>query len=88
MQDLQNSGIGVTVVCPGYVETALLERMVRSKRTPPFMISSERASEIIGSSLQYNPPVISFPLPTTLGGYCLRTIPFAYRHIMCSFFGK
>ncbi len=55
---LRDAGIGVSVVCPGYVETPMLEQESGAK---PFVMASERAAELIVRGLGRNRPVIAFP---------------------------
>ena len=51
-------GIGVSVICPGYVASALTAR----NRSPmPFLVSAEKAADIIARGLARNKPRITFP---------------------------
>jgi len=51
-------GIGVSVVCPGYVTTPM---MLRESGHKPFEMPPERAAETIVAGLRRNRAVISFP---------------------------
>jgi short-subunit dehydrogenase len=51
-------GIGVSVICPGYVTTPMMLREAGSK---PLVVSAERAVGIISSGLRSNRAVIAFP---------------------------
>ena len=51
-------GIGVTVICPGYVSSALT---ARNTSTMPFLISAEKAADIIARGLARDKPRITFP---------------------------
>src|SRR5262249_41186156 len=51
-------GIGVSVVCPGYVTTPMSARESSRK---PFVMSSERAAGLIVADLRRNRAVIAFP---------------------------
>jgi short-subunit dehydrogenase len=51
-------GIGVSVICPGYVASALTDR---NTSTMPFLISAEKAAAIIAKGLARNQPRITFP---------------------------
>ena len=51
-------GIGVTVICPGYVASA---RTDRNSSPMPFLISAEKAAAIIARGLAKNKPRITFP---------------------------
>lgn len=53
-------GIGVSVICPGYVDTP----MTRVNRFPmPFLMDAERAARIIARGLERNRARIAFPWP-------------------------
>ena len=51
-------GIGVSVICPGYVSSALTNR---NSSKMPFLISAEKAAAIIARGLARNKPRITFP---------------------------
>jgi short-subunit dehydrogenase len=55
---LASYGIGVSVVCPGYITTPMAARESGRK---PFVMSPERAADLIASGLKRNRPVIAFP---------------------------
>jgi short-subunit dehydrogenase len=58
---LKKSGIGVSVICPGFV----ISRMTaQAPFKMPFLMTSERASKIIRVGLAHNKARIAFPLPT------------------------
>lgn len=58
---LKRSGIGVSVICPGFVVSRIT---ASSPFKMPFMMSAERASQIIRTGLARNKARIAFPLPT------------------------
>lgn len=66
---LQEKGVSVSVICPGYVTTPMTERRSGWK---PFEISAEQAAELICRGLAQNKSVIAFPrffsLATRIGG--------------------
>jgi short-subunit dehydrogenase len=66
---LRHSGIGVSVICPGYVETPMMEQESGHK---PFAMSAQSAADLIVRGLQQNRSIIAFPfwfaLLTRLGG--------------------
>jgi short-subunit dehydrogenase len=73
---LRHSGIGVSVICPGYVITPMMEQESGSK---PFAVKPETAANLIVRGLQRNRSIITFPfrlaLITRLGGLlpdCVR----------------
>ncbi len=58
---LKKDGIGVSVICPGFVTT----RITANAPFPmPFLMSSARASAIIRAGLARNKPRIAFPVGT------------------------
>ena len=66
---LGEQGIGVSVICPGYVTTPMSQREAGGK---PSEMSAERAAGIIDRGLSRNKAVIAFPfwlaLATRIGG--------------------
>ena len=57
--DIFRRGVDVTIVNPGFVETP----MVAKNKSTPFLVSAERAAEIIATGLARRKRVIEFPLP-------------------------
>lgn len=72
-------GVGVTVVCPGFVETAMSDRFPGPR---PRMISAARAAVRIRRGLERNAALVAFPLPLALGMRLLSILPFG----LASFF--
>jgi short-subunit dehydrogenase len=66
---LRESGIGVSVICPGYVMTPMMQQESGPK---PFVISPESAANAIVRGLERNRSIIAFPflfaLLTRFGG--------------------
>ncbi|MFY9839718.1 MAG: SDR family NAD(P)-dependent oxidoreductase [Xanthobacteraceae bacterium] len=66
---LRKSGIGVSVICPGYVMTPMMQQESGRKS---FAIPPESAAGLIVRGLERNRPIIAFPflfaLITRLGG--------------------
>lgn len=66
---LRQSGIGVSVVCPGYVMTPMMQQESGWK---PFAIPPDTAADIIVRGLRRNRSIIAFPflfaLVTRVGG--------------------
>jgi short-subunit dehydrogenase len=58
-QSLSAHGIGVSVICPGYVQTEIFKQQSGAK---PFSISADAAARLIVRGLERNRPVIAFPL--------------------------
>ncbi len=69
---LKPRGVSVSVVLPGFVDSAMSERFPGPK---PFMQSPDRAARIIVSGLARGRARISFPFPLNLGMWALATLP-------------
>ncbi len=54
----RNMGIGVSVICPGYVASSLTDQ---NPSPMPFLISADKAAAIIARGLARNKPRITFP---------------------------
>lgn len=77
--------VGVTVVCPGYIDTPMMQRESGAK---PFKMTADRAAAIIANGLGRNPALLAFPfwlawatrlhgvLPDALRGRLLRAMRF------------
>jgi short-subunit dehydrogenase len=72
---LDAEGIGVTVVCPGFVESAMSQRFNGPR---PFLMTAEDAADLIKRRLARNPARISFPFPLNLGIWWLAVLPPAW----------
>jgi short-subunit dehydrogenase len=57
---LAKDNVGVSVICPGYVESRMSASLVGAK---PFLVSADRASRLIRHGLAHNKARIAFPLP-------------------------
>jgi short-subunit dehydrogenase len=69
---LKKSGIGVSVICPGFV----VSRMTATAPFDmPFMMTSERASRIIRNGLARNKARIAFPIPTKAAVWLATLLP-------------
>lgn len=65
-------GIGVSVICPGYVRS----RMTAKNRFPmPFLMDADRAAGIIRRGLAADRPRIAFPWPTYAGIWLANLLP-------------
>lgn len=72
--DLRGSGIAVSVICPGYVETP----MTAVNDFPmPFLMSAEKAVRIIRKGLARDRARIAFPWPTYAAVRILAGLPVA-----------
>jgi NADP-dependent 3-hydroxy acid dehydrogenase YdfG len=69
---LAPDGIRVSVICPGFVTTRMT---ARNHFAMPFLISAERAAEIIARRLARNQGRIAFPWPMAAGAWLLGALP-------------
>ena len=68
----RGTGIGVTVICPGYVGTPL----VAGNRSPmPFLVPVDRAAQVIARGLARNKARITFPWQMVLLGRLVINLP-------------
>ena len=69
---LQADGVGVTVICPGFVETA----MTAQNRFPmPFLMGSAQAAAIMKKGIDANRGRVAFPWQTTAIVRVLAALP-------------
>ncbi len=69
---LRESGIVVNVICPGFVTS----RITAANDFPmPFLMSAEKAANIIANKLAKNVGRIAFPIPVHLSSWLLATLP-------------
>lgn len=69
---LAPKGVGVSVICPGFVQTDMSDRF---PGPTPFRVSAARAARIIQRGLSHNRARIAFPLPLALGMWFLSILP-------------
>lgn len=69
---LAKEGIGVTVIMPGYVDSAMCREMPGPK---PFLMQPPRAATLIRNGLARNKARISFPFPLNFGTWWLAVLP-------------
>ncbi len=69
---LKHDGIKVNIVYPGFVKSDLSDQLRTDK---PFMMSTEKAADIIVIGLAKNKPSISFPFPLNYGIRILNMLP-------------
>lgn len=70
--DLHEHNVGVTVICPGYIKTAMTD--VNNFKMP-FLMSAEKAASIIKRQLTKNPARIAFPLRLYFPVWILSAFP-------------
>jgi short-subunit dehydrogenase len=69
---LQADGIGVTVLCPGFVETAMT---AKNNFPMPFLMGSAQAAAIMKKGLDANKGRVAFPWQTTAIVRTLAALP-------------
>lgn len=69
---LAPQGVGVSVICPGFVESAMSDKYPGPR---PFILSAEHAAQIIRKGLADNRAVIAFPLPLAMTMRFLALLP-------------
>ncbi len=72
---LAEEGVKVSVICPGFVKSAMSDQFMGDK---PFMLSAEKAAVIIKRGLDKNKARISFPFPLNFGTWLLALLPAAF----------
>ncbi|MFO0998360.1 MAG: SDR family NAD(P)-dependent oxidoreductase [Alphaproteobacteria bacterium] len=70
--ELAREGIGVSVICPGFVRSRMTEG---NRFRMPFLMDSARAAAIIKRGLAHNRPRIAFPWPTYIGAWLAGALP-------------
>ena len=70
---LAPEGLGVSVICPGFVDTPMSDRFPRHR---PGMISAEQAAEKIVAGMNANKAYVAFPKSFILGLRLLNVLPF------------
>jgi len=70
--ELHNYGIKVITIKPGFVKTPLTDK---NNFKMPFMISAEKAADIIFKGMKKNKSMIQFPLPTVISTKIIGLIP-------------
>jgi short-subunit dehydrogenase len=65
-------GIRVSAICPGFIETPMT---ARNKFRMPFLMTAERAADVIASGLDRDRARIAFPWPMALGSWLVAALP-------------
>ncbi|MDI4636229.1 MULTISPECIES: SDR family NAD(P)-dependent oxidoreductase [Halomonadaceae] len=81
---LATSGVGVTVVMPGYVSSKMCHDMPGPK---PFLWQPARAARCIARGIERNQARISFPFPLNLGCWWLAVLPAGISQRVLSWLG-
>lgn len=69
---LARDGVGVSVICPGFVESGISRR---NKFPMPFLMPADRAARIIAAGLAANRGRIAFPWPMAIMAWIMTTLP-------------
>lgn len=78
--DLKDSGIAVSTICPGFVDTPLTQQ---NNHKMPFLMSAEKAAKIMKKGLDRKKALIVYPWPMWLAVTFLSKIPRSwYRRLM------
>lgn len=81
---LAPEGIGVSVICPGFVDTPMSDRFPRHR---PGMISAELAATKIVAGMRANKAYVAFPTSLILGLRLLNLLPFDVGSIFLRLMG-
>jgi len=79
--ELAPSGIGVSVICPGFVESRITDANTFKM---PFLMPADRAAHIIQKGLTANRGRIAFPWPMVFGAWLLGALPDGLAHTLTS----
>ena len=69
---LRDSGVTISVVCPGFVRTPLT---ARNPFPMPLLMEPERAAVLIRTGLERKRPQIAFPWPSLLAARMIAALP-------------
>jgi short-subunit dehydrogenase len=69
---LSEDGIGVSVICPGFVESRIT---AKNKFAMPLLMKAPKAARIIARGLTKNHLLIAFPWPFVAFMWCLNLLP-------------
>jgi len=69
---LKAYGIGVNVICPGFIKTPLTDV---NPFPMPFLMSAEKAAKVIAGAIAKNKKRLLFPLPMAISAWLLASLP-------------
>ena len=69
---LAADGIGVSVICPGFVHTRMTEKNIYPM---PFLMDANKAARIIRKGVERDKPRIAFPWPTYILAWLAGALP-------------
>ncbi len=76
---LHRRGIKVSVICPGFIETPMANRLVSPK---PFQISADDAAKRIAQGLARDQAIIAFPFLLAVATRVSQFLPSGLRRLM------
>lgn len=82
---LARHGIGVSVICPGFVTTPMTDG---NPFPMPFLMPADRAARIIKRGLARNRQRISFPLPMAAAAWLLGALPPSWSDLLIRQFAR
>ncbi len=83
--ELRRTGVEVTTVNPGFIETPMTEK---NRFKMPFLMKSDKAATIIADGIDRKVPELNFPLPMVLLMRLLRIMPIAVFDRLTGGFGR
>lgn len=75
--ELAETGIGVSVICPGFVESRITDA---NQFHMPMLMPADKAAAIIAKGLARNKGRIAFPWPMVFGAWALGCFPDGLAH--------
>lgn len=69
---LKTYGIGVNVICPGFIKTPLTDA---NPFPMPFLMTAEKAAAIIARGIEKNKKRLLFPFPMAVSAWLLAMLP-------------
>lgn len=78
---LRREGVGVSVICPGFVRTPMTDA---NDFPMPFLMDVERAASLIVRRLRHNPARIAFPWPMAAAAWLAGSLPARLADLLLS----
>jgi short-subunit dehydrogenase len=73
---MADTGVGVTVACPGFIRSPMSDRFPGPK---PFLLTPEQAAKQLRQAAEQNRARVSFPFPLSLGVWFLSLLPSSWN---------
>ncbi len=83
--ELAPYGVGVTIVNPGFIATAMTEK---NRFKMPFLMQADEAAIVITNAIERGARVVEFPRPTALFMRFMRLVPGALYDRMVGPYGR